>query len=101
MSRPSGPMTNSSRSPAAVLLPSSQLFKAPTPPRARISDAWMATEGRRWYSNASFSRDAMVKVVAMLLPTMSAIASQNKRKILKKRLCTAHAEFSDRLQVRV
>ena len=24
----------------------------------------MATEGRRWYSNVSFSRDAMVKVVA-------------------------------------
>src|SRR5580704_5859644 len=29
----------------------------------------------------------MVKVVAMLLPTMRAIASQKSRKILKKRLC--------------
>src|ERR1700679_1661991 len=85
-------MIKSWRSTTVFLFSSSQLFNALTPPRPRISDAWMATEGRRWYSNVSFSREAIVKVVAMLLPTMSVIASRNNRKILRKRLCMRPGE---------
>src|ERR1700674_3153705 len=49
----------------------------------------MATDGRRCSSgsSASRSREAIVKVVAMLLPTMSVIANRNSRNILEKRLC--------------
>src|SRR5258708_11099558 len=51
----------------------------------------MATDGRRCNSgdSASRSRAAIVKVVAMLLPTISVIASKNSRNILEKRLCIA------------
>src|SRR5271169_878472 len=52
----------------------------------------MAADGRRCSSGGSYSRAAMVKVVAMLLPTMSAIASQNSTKILMNRLCMRQCE---------
>src|SRR3982074_1753274 len=47
----------------------------------------MAVDGRRCNSDASYSWAAMVKVMAMLPPTMSAIATQNSMKIRRKRLC--------------
>src|SRR5450631_759932 len=87
MSWPSGPKTKSSRSPGEFRLRSSQPFNAPIPPRARISEAWMASDGRRCNSIGSLSREAIVKVVAMLLPTMSVIANRNSKNILRKRLC--------------
>src|ERR1700722_16442293 len=52
----------------------------------------MATEGRRCESGASYSRAATVNVMAMLPPTMSAIASQNSMKIRRKRLCMGPGE---------
>src|SRR5580700_205181 len=51
----------------------------------------MATDGLR-ISGASYSRAAMVKVMAMLPPTMSAIATQNSMKIRRKRLCMSPGE---------
>src|SRR6266404_3070898 len=52
----------------------------------------MAVDGRRCSSGASYSRAAMVKVMAMLPPTMSAIAIQNSMKIRRKRLCMGPGE---------
>src|SRR5258708_33060242 len=52
----------------------------------------MAVDGRRCNSGASYSRAAMVKVMAMLPPTMSAIATQNSMKIRRKRLCMSPGE---------
>src|SRR5216683_8446772 len=52
----------------------------------------MAVDGRRCSSGASYSRAAMVKVMAMLPPTMSAIAIQNSMKIRRKRLCMSPGE---------
>src|SRR5882762_5444632 len=52
----------------------------------------MAVDGRRCNSGASYSRAAMVKVMAMLPPTMSVIATQNNMKIRKKRLCMSPGE---------
>src|ERR1700731_4601793 len=52
----------------------------------------MAVDGRRCNSGASYSRAAMVKVMAMLPPTMSAIAIQNSMKIRRKRLCMSPGE---------
>src|SRR5258708_13100225 len=52
----------------------------------------MAVDGRRCNSGASYSRAAMVKVMAMLPPTMSAIAIQNSMKIRRKRLCMGPGE---------
>src|SRR6202521_1569231 len=52
----------------------------------------MATDGRRCNSGASYSCAAMVKVMAMLPPTMSAIATQNSMKIRRKRLCMSPVE---------
>src|ERR1700726_4439577 len=46
----------------------------------------MAVDGRRCNSDASYSWAAVVKVMAMLPPTMSAIATQNSMKIRRKRL---------------
>src|ERR1700679_1610322 len=86
-SRPSGPTTYSSRSPKVFRMPCSQSFSALIPPRASTSDAWMAADGRRCISAGSLSREAMVNVVAMLLPTMRVIASKNSRNILENRLC--------------
>src|ERR1700692_3866027 len=51
----------------------------------------MAADGRR-ISGASYSRAATVKVMAMLPPTMSAIATQNSMKIRRKRLCMGPGE---------
>src|SRR5580658_6157627 len=51
----------------------------------------MATDGLR-ISGASYSRAAMVKMTAMLPPTMSAIATQNSMKIRRKRLCMSPGE---------
>ncbi len=47
----------------------------------------MATFGRRCNSRDSYSRAATVNVMAMLPPTMSAMAIQNNTKIRRKRLC--------------
>src|SRR5271170_2339445 len=94
MSRPSGPTMNRSRSPIEYLLASSQTFKALTPPRARTSEACMATAGRRGSSCGSYSCSAIVKVVAMLPPTISAIASQKSTKILKYRLCMRERDLT-------
>src|SRR5260370_12050810 len=52
----------------------------------------MAVDGRRCNSGASCSRAAMVKVMAMLPPTMRAIAIQNSMKIRRKRLCMSPGE---------
>src|SRR5260370_15544405 len=52
----------------------------------------MAVDGRRCNSGASYSRAAMVKVMAMLPPTMRAIAIQNSMKIRRKRLCMSPGE---------
>src|SRR6266403_4286530 len=52
----------------------------------------MAVDGRRCNSGASYSRAAMVKVMAMLRPTMRAIAIQNSMKIRRKRLCMSPGE---------
>src|SRR5580698_2407049 len=52
----------------------------------------MAMEGRRCSSGASYSRSVMVKVMAMLPPTMSAMAIQNSMKIRRKRLCMSPGE---------
>src|SRR3984957_8634009 len=52
----------------------------------------MATEGRRCNSGASYSRAVMVKVMAMLPPTMRAIATQNSMNIRRKRLCMSPGE---------
>src|SRR3984957_14630888 len=52
----------------------------------------MATGGRRCNSGASYSRAAMVKVMAMLPPTMSAIATQNSVKMRRNRLCMGPGE---------
>src|ERR1700688_508843 len=46
----------------------------------------MAVDGRCCNSGASYSRAVRVKVMAMLPPTMSAIATQNSMKIRRKRL---------------
>src|ERR1700722_17396159 len=55
----------------------------------------MAVDGRRCNSGASYSRAAMVKVMAMLPPTMSAIATQKSMKIRRKRLCMGAEEHED------
>src|SRR5450432_2077393 len=52
----------------------------------------MATDGRRCSSGASYSRAATVKVMAMLPPTMTAIAIQNSMKMRRKRLCMSPGE---------
>src|SRR5258708_18412419 len=52
----------------------------------------MAVDGRGCNSGAWYSRAAMVKVMAMLPPTMSAIAIQNSMKIRRKRLCMSPGE---------
>src|ERR1700730_338554 len=52
----------------------------------------MAVDGRRCNSDASYSWAAMAKVMAMLPPTMSAIATQNSMKIRRKRLCMSPGE---------
>src|ERR1700726_2116634 len=52
----------------------------------------MATDGRRCSSGASYSRAAMVKVMAMLPPTMIAIATQKNMKMRRKRLCMSPSE---------
>src|ERR1700722_14018337 len=52
----------------------------------------MATGGRRRNSGPSYSRAAMVKVMAMLPPTMSAIATQNSMKMRRNRLCMGPGE---------
>src|SRR5260370_41865917 len=52
----------------------------------------MAVDGRRCNSGASCSRAARVKVMAMLPPTMRAIAIQNSMKIRRKRLCMSPGE---------
>src|ERR1700691_185869 len=52
----------------------------------------MATGGRRCNSGASYSRAAMVKVMAMLPPTMSAIATQNRVKMRRNKLCMGPGE---------
>src|ERR1700722_2653112 len=52
----------------------------------------MATGGRRCNSGASYSRAAMVKVMAMLPPTMRAIATQNSVKMRRNRLCMGPGE---------
>src|SRR5580692_8164109 len=49
-------------------------------------------DGRRCNSGASYSRAATVKVMAMLPPTMSAIAIQNSMKIRRNRLCMSPRE---------
>ena len=68
----------------------SQFFSAGTPPFASTSEAWSATFGRR-NSGESYSRAAIVNVIAMLPPTMSAIATQNNTKIRTNRLCIGYA----------
>src|ERR1700733_10962586 len=70
----------------------SQFLSAPVPPCASASEAWMATGGRRCSSGASYSRAAMVKVMAMLPPTMRAIATQNSVKMRRNRLCMGPGE---------
>src|ERR1700693_5727387 len=52
----------------------------------------MAVDGRRCSSGASYSRAAMVKVMAMLPPTMRTIAIQNSMKIRRYRLCMSPGE---------
>src|SRR5258708_29883160 len=52
----------------------------------------MGADGRRCSSGDSYSRAAMVKVMAMLPPTMSAIATQNSMRIRRKRLCMSPGE---------
>src|SRR5271165_402253 len=52
----------------------------------------MATDGLRCISGASYSRAAMVMMMAMLPPMMSAMASQNNVKIRRKRLCMSPGE---------
>src|ERR1700731_4047453 len=52
----------------------------------------MATDGWRCNSGASYSRAAMVKVMAMLPPTIRAIATQNSMKMRRKRLCMGPGE---------
>ncbi len=47
----------------------------------------MATFGRRCMSGDSYWRAATVMVMAMLPPTMSAIAIQNRTKMRTNRLC--------------
>src|ERR1700691_2760005 len=69
------------------LLACSQSFSAPRPPLARTSAAGTATDGRRCASCDSYSRAATEKVMAMLPPTMSAIATRNSMKMRRNRLC--------------
>src|ERR1700682_5523237 len=52
----------------------------------------MATGGRRCNSGASYARAAMVKVMAMLPPTMRAIATQNSMKMRRNRLCIGRGQ---------
>src|ERR1700704_1623313 len=52
----------------------------------------MAEDGRRCNSGASYSRAAMVKVMAIVPPAISAIATQNSMKIRRKRLCMSLGE---------
>src|SRR5271168_3535343 len=74
------------------LFSSSQDLSSPMPPCASAWDAWTADEGRRCNSGASYSRAAIEKVMAMLPPTMSAIAIMNSMKIRRKRLCMGPSE---------
>src|SRR5580698_6337194 len=74
------------------LFSSSQCLSSPMPPCDRTWDAWTADEGRRCNSGASYSRAAMEKVMAMLPPTMSAIAIMNSMKIRRNRLCMGPGE---------
>src|ERR1700678_97731 len=90
ISLPSGPMMKKSRSGTEFLWASSQIFREARPPFARTSEAGIATDatdGRRCTSGDSYSRAATVKVMAMLPPTISAIATQNSMKIRRNRLC--------------
>src|SRR3982074_2393529 len=75
-----------------LLFAVSQFLSAPIPPCARTSEALTATDGRRCNSGASYSRAAIVKVMAMLPPTMRAIAAQNSMKIRRNKLCISPSE---------
>ena len=88
MSAPSGPMMNRSRSGIECSLAASQFLQRRDPALSRAPrrpgsprSAGAATRGD------SYSRAATVKVIAMLPPTMSAMAIQNSTKIRRNRLC--------------